>query len=203
MAYMDDVKPNSNKYKEEQQQERRKLAPVVSGKTTSRKEGIGRKFAETFLSDDIHDVKRYIIQDVLIPSIRDGIYEMFTGGMSMLFYGDSRSPRSKGVIKRSGTKTDYNGISSSRHTASRANIERCAYNDIIFDDRADAIEVRDQLQDLVDQYEIASVADFYELSGYEFNTQHEKYGWTDLDNVQVLRDRDGYRLSLPKAVPIK
>ena len=202
MAYMDDVKPNSNKYKEEQQ-ERRKLTPVVSGKTTSRKEGIGRKFAETFLSDDIHDVKRYIIQDVLIPSIRDGIYEMFTGGMSMLFYGDSRSPRSKGVIKRSGTKTDYNGISSNRHAASRANIERCAYNDIIFDDRADAIEVRDQLQDLVDQYEIAYVADFYELSGYEFNTQHEKYGWTDLDNVQVLRDRDGYRLSLPKAVPIK
>ena len=201
MAYMDEVTPNSNKYKEEQQ-ERRKLSPVVSGKTTSRKEGIGRKFAETFLSDDIHDVKRYIIQDVLIPSIRDGIYEMFTGGMSMLFYGNSGSPRSKGIVKRTGgSKVDYNGISSKK--VSRASIDRCAYNDIIFDDRADAIEVRDQLQDLVDQYDIASVADFYELSGYEFNTQHEKYGWTDLDNVQVLRDRDGYRLSLPKAVPIK
>lgn len=201
MAITDEVTPNSNRYKEEQK-ERKKLAPVVTGKTISRKEGLGKKFAETFLSDDIHDVKRYIIQDVLIPSIRDGIYEMFTGGMSMLFYGSSRSPKSNGIVKKtSGTRIDYNGISKTTRRAT--SVERCAYNDIIFDNRADAIEIRDQLQDLVDQYNNVSIADFYELAGYEFEPQHEKYGWFDLDNLQVLRDRDGYRLGLPKATLIK
>lgn len=201
MAYMDDVKPNSNKYKEEQ--ERKKLAPVVSGKTISRKEGLGKKFAETFLSDDIHDVKRYVVQDVLIPSIRDGIYEMFTGGMSMLFYGNSRGGRP--VRKAQGSRIDYSGITKSTQqlSRSRASIERGSYNEIIFETRADAVEVKESLEDLVDQYNIASVADYYELCGENTTAMDEKYGWDNLDNIQILRDRDGYRLSLPKALPIK
>lgn len=194
MAYMEDIPSNSKKAKEE----RKELSPVVQGKVTSRKEGIGKKFAETFLSDDIYDVKHYVLHDVLIPSIRDGIYEVFTGGLSMLFYGNA-----KGHSKtKSGTYVNYSGYSSGTKKArstSLSSIERYAYNDIIFESRGDALEVKETMDDILERFNVVSVADFYELAGEDSSFTDQKYGWTNLDGVTVMRDREGYRLRLPKA----
>lgn len=193
MAYMEDIPSNSKKQKEE----RKELTPVVQGKVTSRKEGIGKKFAETFLSDDIYDVKHYVLHDVLIPSIRDGIYEVFTGGLSMLFYGNAKGHSGKSK----GSYVNYSGYSSGvkKVKPSLASIERYAYNDIIFESRGDALEVKDTMEDILDRFNVVSVADFYELAGEDSSFTDQKYGWTNLDGVTVMRDRDGYKLRLPKA----
>lgn len=194
MAYMDDVPSNSNKVKEEQQ--RKELSPVIQGKVTSRKESVGKKFAETFLSDDIYDVKRYVIHDVLIPSIRDGIYEIFTGGLSMLFYGNSKGHTGK---TRAGY-VNYSGYSSTnKHKRVASSADRYAYNDIIFESRGDAIEVKETMEDILDRFHVVSVADFYELAGEDSSFTDQKYGWDNLDGVAVTRDRDGYKIRLPKA----
>jgi hypothetical protein len=57
------------------------------------------------------------------------------------------------------------------------------------------------MEELVDQFEVVSVGDFYELAGVAApNYTVNKYGWTSLRGAQVLRCRDGYIVKLPKAI---
>ncbi len=46
---------------------------VATGKTSLKKLPLSKRFVRTFLAEDIVDVKNYIVQDVLIPSIIDGM----------------------------------------------------------------------------------------------------------------------------------
>ena len=58
------------------------------------------------------------------------------------------------------------------------------------------------MDELIDRYEVVSVADLYELVGITGNYTDNKYGWTNIRNAEVVRVRDGYVLKLPKATPI-
>ena len=87
----------------------------------------------------------------------------------------------------------------------RAPVASQAYNydDVILDSRGDAEEVLDRLNEIIDQYQIASVADFYELVGVSGTYTDNRYGWTNLSGACVERTRDGYQIRLPRALPIK
>ena len=58
------------------------------------------------------------------------------------------------------------------------------------------------MSDLIETYESVSVADLYDLVGKPCNYTDNKYGWTNIRNVEPVRVRDGYILKLPKAMPI-
>ena len=68
----------------------------------------------------------------------------------------------------------------------------------MLEDRRDAEAVLEHLIDYTVEYEMASVADFYELVDFPTTYIDNKYGWNDLRNARVLRVRDGYILDLPK-----
>ena len=59
------------------------------------------------------------------------------------------------------------------------------------------------MDELIETYGIVSVADLYELVGVDGEYTDNDYGWTNIRNADVVRTRDGYLLSLPKAMPIK
>ena len=63
--------------------------------------------------------------------------------------------------------------------------------------------VLDQLEAAINQYQIVSVADLYDLAGITCRSYTaNKYGWTDLQSAKVVRTRDGYILQLPRTVQI-
>ena len=74
--------------------------------------------------------------------------------------------------------------------------------DIIFETRCKAEEVITAMNKLINAYGIVSVADLYDLVGRSCNYRDNKYGWTNIRNVEPIRVRDGYMLKLPKAMPI-
>ena len=76
------------------------------------------------------------------------------------------------------------------------------YDDIILDNRGEAEEVLSRMDELIDTYGLVSVADFYDLVGVTGNYTDNKYGWTDIRSASVIHVRDGYRIKLPKALPI-
>jgi len=53
--------------------------------------------------------------------------------------------------------------------------------------------------EIIDQYDFASVADYYDLLGLETTPIDNKWGWTYLNNVQVRQVRQGYVIDLPPA----
>lgn len=191
-------KPNSNKSKEVQKtpsEERKKLEKVVSGTVKTKKKSGVSKFFSDVVSDSASNIKTYIVKDVLIPAVKKGISDT----IDMILYGGTRkrTTNASRVSYRSyydepRTRDDGPSRTASYH-----------YDDIIIDNRGEAEAVLSQLDDAIDTYGMVSVADLYDLVGVSGDYTDNKYGWTNLRNAEVIRTRDGYRLALPKALPIK
>ena len=195
---MAEYKGNSHRSKEQNEVVEKKVEQIAKGKTKKKSEV--KKFADTFIAEDITSVKDYIINDVLIPAAKKAITDIISNGIEMLLYGETRSKSKDRSTKVSYTKyydrdRDYDRPSRSR---GRYGYD---YDDIILDTRREAEEVLDRMDDLIDNYGMVSVADLYDLVGISGNYTDNKYGWTNLRNADVQRVRDGYLLKLPKALP--
>lgn len=193
-----DYKPNSHKYKEEQ---KKKVEKVVTGKVKTRKKSEVSKFKDVFISEDVSNVKSYIFMDVLIPAAKKAISDIVRDGIDMILYGDTRrrsSSEASYVSYRSYSDKDRG---SDRRESSRSR-RSYNYDDIILETRAEAEEVLDRLGELIDTYDVASVADLYDLIGKDCQYTDNKYGWTNIRNAEPIRVRDGYLLKMPKAGPI-
>lgn len=199
---MDDYKPNSHKYKESQRTqttEKKKVEKVVSGKVHKKKKN---RFVDLFISEDAANVKSYVFMDVLVPAIKKAISDIVTDGVHMILYDGDTGRRGS-----SGSKTSYvsyRDCSSSRRD-DRRSVSRGLYHydEIIFESRGDADFVLDQMYDILDSYEVVSVADLYDLAGESCEHTANRYGWTNLRNADVVRVRDGYIIKLPKPGPIR
>ena len=78
---------------------------------------------------------------------------------------------------------------------SRGSRARHDFDDILFESRGEAEDVLSHLVDLTIDYGVASVADFYDLSGIESQFTDNKYGWTNLRDAEVTESmRDAYRV---------
>lgn len=195
----------SNSYRsktESKSSDRKPIETVAQGKTSSGK-SLGRKITETFISGDIKDVRSYIIEDVIVPGIKDFISELITNGTDMLLYGSTRKSR-----KSKDGRTNYNSIYDGNRKEERkkkdaVNRDIYDYNEIAFDDRAKATLVLDKLEDLLDEYKMVSVADMKEASGFQSDYTDNNWGWMDLSGAKIIRDRGEYILKMPKVIDLK
>lgn len=194
--------PNSHKSKEvvEEQQpveEKKKVEKVVAGTVkTKKKSGIGKVF-KSFVSEDAKSIKTYLVGDIIVPTIKKTISDT----VDMILFGGSKKNRSS--ISRVSYRSFYDEPRTSRDVREPVQTVGYSYDDIIVESRGDAEEVLSQMNDLIDTYQVVSVADLYDLVGLTGNYTDNKYGWTNLRNADVVRVRDGYMLKLPRAVPIK
>lgn len=196
-----DLKPNSHKYKEEQQNQENRVQKVVKGSTKTKPKSKVHKFTDTFLSEDVDSVKEYVVSNIMIPAFKKLVSDIVRDGIDMLLYGES------GRRKDGCGNSDYVSYSryydrkDDRHSEPRART-RFDYNDIIFETRGDAERVRSQMMDIIDTYGFVTVADLYDLSDLDAPYTSNKYGWRSLRSAESVRGRDGYLLKLPKALPI-
>lgn len=201
---MEDYRPNSHKSKETTQApaERKKLDKVVSGDVKVKKKSGVHKFTDVFISEDVSNVKSYIVMDVLVPAIKKAVSDIVTNGIDMILYGGNG-----GAKKRTnGSYISYNNYSDRRrddHSYSTTTTRTgYSYDEISIPSRGEAEEVLARMDELIETYGIVSVADFYDLVGVTCNYTDNKYGWTNIRNAEVVRVRDGYKIKLPKALPI-
>ena len=195
---MAEYKGNSHRSKEQNEVVEKKVEQIAKGKTKKKSEV--KKFADTFIAEDITSVKDYILMEVLLPAAKKAISDIVTNGIDMILYGETRTKSKSRESRVSYTKyydrdRDYDRPS---RTRGRYGYD---YDDIILDTRKEAEEVLDRMDDLIDNYGMVSVADLYDLVGVSGNYTDNKYGWTNLRNADVQRVRDGYLLKLPKALP--
>lgn len=201
---------NSFKSKEEQKNAapaEKRVQKVVKNPVKTKKNDI-RKFADIFISEDVTNVKNYIFMDVLVPAIKKAIYDIVTNGIDMFLYGGSGSKSKSGS---SGTKVSYrnyydqknnnnNNYRGSENTRSSNGFD---YEDIIFSNRGEAEMVKEQMQGAIGRYGFVTVSDLYDMADLPAPYTSQKYGWMDVSNAEIRRERDGYVLKLPRAVPIE
>ena len=202
--------PNSHKYKEQQKETAstpEKRVQTVVKNPVKIKQNEARKLADIFISEDIANVKNYIFMDVIVPAVKKAIYDVVTNGIDMFLYGGT----GKGKSSSSGSKVNYrtyydqknNGGSvnyrGSENVSSRNGFE---YDDILFTTRVEAEAAKQQMQDIIGRYGIVTVGDLYEMVNENAPYTAQKYGWMDVSGAETVRVRDGYKLKLPRAVPI-
>lgn len=204
---MDNYKPNSNRYNELKAQQTieeangKKLESVVNGNVSMRKKTSLRKVADIFFQRDINDVKTYLLTDVLIPEIRDAIYNLAMNGLDMMLYDGKRTHKTSSNPMRINYGAKFNQPTRPESSSSPRTKSGLNFDDVIFDDRMDAEEVLNQMLNIIEQYDSVSVADFCELAGIPSEYPERKYGWTSLGAAEVKRiSGGGYILKLPRVV---
>ena len=189
--------------------------PVVSGKVKHRTT-MGKLLRQTFIPEDVSDAKDYILADIVMPAMKNGIFDTIMnivdywrgGGGSYRRPGNVSAPKS-----RIGQMYDYG--SRSRTTPARAEVpaSRYSYDDILIEDyptnmggsakaRADAEGVLVSMQSTIDRYGVVRISDLYDFVGLTGTPNDYDYGWTNLTGSTVKRVMGGWILVLPKPMPI-
>ena len=201
---MEEYKSNSHKSKEDIKGyvSEKKVEKVISGKVKTKKKSEIQKFADVFISDDVDNVKSYILLDVLVPAIKKAISDIVTNGIDMILYGETGKTKSNSIASKISYRSYYDGRNDRRDYNSSRIKTGYSYDNITLDNRGEAENVLYRMDELVSNYGLVSVADLYDLVGVTGNYTDNKYGWTDIRSASVIRVSDGYMIKLPKALPL-
>ena len=196
----------SNSHRSREQQENHEPMPekrtekVVTGAVKQRKKSELSKVGSIFMPGDVDSVKSYILMDVLVPSIKRAISDIVCNGVNMLLgepRGKSGTPGAKIAYRQY-----YRSEDDRRDYARPRARAQYSYDDIIFETRGDAEEVLWRMEELLERFDMVSVADLFDMAGVSCNYTDNKYGWTDLGDARVKPVRDGYVINLPRATTL-
>lgn len=190
-----------NEAKQKQALEGKRVEKVVRG-TVKTKKNVARNFFDTFLAEDIANIWDYIKHDVIAPSFKKALYDIVVNSLDMSLFGGRGGKRS---IADKVSYKDYNGVSrrDDRSYSRSRTTSGYSYDDIILETRGEAEAVLSRMDEIMEEYEIVRVADLYDLVGVTGEHTDNKYGWTNIRNAEIERVRDGYRIKMPRALPIR
>lgn len=208
---LDDLKPNSHTYKESMKKEtptkdeKQKMLPVVQkGGVVSTKKPLSKKFADTFIQDDINDVKSYVLEDVIIPGIKNTILDV----LSMMFFHESYRGGDRRYSKEE--KYDYSARYKYKSNSSKRKKrdddedeyernEKVDYRNIVLKNRSDAEDVVREMRKRIKDFDTVSVADLFDLIDVSGKYTDNNWGWDDPNEIGVRRVSNGYLIDVAEA----
>lgn len=201
-----DYQGNSNKDKEPKTNPPKKepLEKVVTGEVVVKPKTIASRVKNIFFGGDMDSAASYVVSEVLLPALRNLVVETVSKGADRLIYGDSGHRRRPASYS---PRIQYNnpinrGASRTAYLPDQKPIDKWAQNrktfeDVIVVSKSDADTVVERLTDIVDMYDVVSVADLQELLGLPSSHIDNKWGWTHLASIEVRQVREGWRISFP------
>lgn len=186
---------------------------VTSGEVIVTKKTLGRKFKDLVSEMDIRGVSSYIWHEIMIPAAKNMVVDTVQRGAERAVYGETAVRRR---TYGTGTRIQYNNPVSrmhrdvvSREVSSIINqgpqasrYHRRPQDAYILASREEAELVVEQMIDIIDNYEVASVADLHATIGLQSTHVDEKWGWSDLREARIRQIREGFLLDLPMPEPI-
>ena len=183
----------------------KKVATPVSVKPRS---GV-RKFVDSLLADDLTNAKDYIFKDVIIPTVKDTIWSIFTNSLDRILYPNGGGINNKKRNSLIGSVSYNNCYLSNNANRTNTNTPQAYSPDnIIVGSRGEAEAVMSQLVEIVETYGQASIGDLYEAVGRSGSYTDNAYGWkmigdrNPLVSCNPVRVNGGYLLKFPKAIPL-
>lgn len=211
---MQDFPANSQKAKETVTP-REPLTPVTSATTGGRKKrGLGRQFRGAFFGGTGRDAAEHAVTDVIVPGIRDMLYDALQSGLDRLIYGErasGRSTRSSSIVSQNLGHFSYDSITKptkatqQHRTLSQASRARHDLAELIIPSKEEANDVIDRMFDILSQSGDVTVADLYTLTGVRPDHTDTKWGWYSLKGSRAVRRRQGqggWILDLPEPEPM-
>lgn len=197
---------------------RPKMEKVVQTEVVKRKKPLGRKVRDTFTNEDARSVGQFIVMDVIVPSVKDLVYEIVMQALGRSMYGNvaargvNRFMQGPQTGPGGGQMISYNLMAKPQAGNLRAMApdgptamttaaqSRHAFEELVFNNRGEAEVVLSRLQDVINEYRMVSVSELYELIGHPTSHTDNKYGWYNLAGAGVQQVHRGFVLTLPKPV---
>lgn len=181
-----------------------------------RKKSLGSKIAETFITGDMDDVKRYVVQEIIVPRVKQTIEEIITNGVHILFNGRASSGSSGHRKNSMYVSYDNGGYVDYSNAGKRAGQNVSTYTGSFgnfiypFKTRQEADEIISMLGDVLEAYKKISIKDYYDIlmNRYknlkvQISITDPNYGWKSMDGISVKQTYDRqYYIQFPRTVPL-
>lgn len=182
---------------------KKKFDKVVKGKVTLKEQNDIQKIANDFLAEDLKTVKDRIIADYLIPMLKNGLCSIFNSAINIALWGDDRSRSSSANSSRQRNSYDrYYQDGQNNRPGTPGRPARTLQN-LDFEVRCDAEDTLNEMYDALRQYKQVSVGDLWDMMGVSNESTDYNYGWYNLDGSYVKGIPGGYRLVLPRPIPLR
>ena len=176
------------------------IEAVAQGTKVSKSKSKARRIAEIFVGGDLKETAEHVRDDVAIPALKNFLYDSLNEGLQRILWGETKNDR-----RRNSTHRDYVGYSrrarESRpapQTSARYSRATQGFDDVVLATRTEAESVLSRMYDLIENYNMVTVAEFYSLVGISAEFTDENWGWRDLRSANIQHIRDGFRINLPK-----
>lgn len=176
------------------------IEAVAQGTKVSKSKSKARQIAEIFVGGDLKETAEHVRDDVAIPALKNFLYDSLSEGLQRLLWGETKNDR-----RRNSTHRDYVGYSRraresrpTQQTSTRYSRVAQGFDDVVLATRTEAESVLSRMYDLIDNYKMVTVAEFYSLVGISAEFTDENWGWRDLRSANIQHIRDGFRINLPK-----
>lgn len=193
----------------------KKIEKVVTGEVHQRKKPVGKRFLETFFGGTAKGAATYVVMDVVLPAVKDVIFDAFSTGIERILFGEGRGGNRRTIGRPSGPVSGRNGYVSynqfssgppggRREREEPRSLSRKArsnhdFEEIVLGSRAEANAVLERMFDIIEKYDVCSISDLYKLVGIAPQFTDEHWGWKDIHDARPVRAGSaGYVLDLPK-----
>ena len=194
---------------EQKERERERLDPILDEKQiVSTKKPLSKKFADTFLSEDIGSVKEWLVFDVVIPGLKNA----FLDTVHMLVEGEAR-PKSSSKSSRyyyddDDEYTDYRSRYSGSKSRKKSKYERQDRDKVYYSDddvdfrnivvrrRKAAEKIVRMMRGRIRDFGSVSVAELLDSINAVGKWSDNDWGWTDERDIGIREVRDGFLIDV-------
>lgn len=207
---VNELSNNSHAAKEREQAQKapaeneKRAQAIVKSKNVKTKKNEVRKFKDVFVAEDVNNVKSYILDDLLIPTVKNLFVDMVQNSIEMLILGGRRGGSGRRSTVDHVSYRDYYSDRRRDRDYDRGSKSRSSfdYDDIIFESRGAAEAVLDEMDRIIRKYGFVRVLDLYDMCELTAPYTAQDYGWMSISRAEVTRVRNGYIIKMPKASPI-
>lgn len=178
----------------------RKVSPVATGAVKKKHSGL-KELTDGFIQEDAATVRNSLWYDILIPAAKKTIYDMAMGALEMFFYGGGGGAPAKSRMDRVSWR-ESSKSSNSKPAERVSSTSGYRFDEVLYPSRQDAERVYAVMLEILDQYQVCTVSDFYSASNVTGSYTDNNYGWDDISSAKIVRFNDGWLLKLPKPMPL-
>lgn len=166
-----------------------------------------RRFMDSLLAESPKDLGKKIGRDIVVPRAKSAFEEAIRSFLSGMLWGNGQAPMPPtvaGTVIRAGGMQYHNVVPSGNPSGlvqAQAAVQQKStgnYQDLICPSEQIAENILSNMYSTLNQYNVVAVADLYEMAGIKTAPSDNAYGWSNIDGARITKERDGYRLGLPR-----
>jgi len=186
----------------------KRIVPAGAAKQASRP--ASKRFFDFVFAESPKALGKRVVEGTIVPRLKAAGEEAVTSFLHGMLWGGGSPPPSQlvqGAILRGGG-VNYNALSTGVQMPANglpgmAPQSSGPYKDVVVPTEQFAQAVLAYMYDLFNDYRVVTVGDLYEAAGISSDTQHEGLGWYSLEGSKITKERDGYRIALPRPTTIR